>query len=163
VELVGRQRPADGGLMARPTHVYMIDYVDSRIGENIELLQQIANNSYNIDYGEMIHAHDGNEEGITTFTDREIESLKEFLADIRTWEGGVRQFLVDEQCDPEKIERIMADESKSQGPRPWPDGYDQKGAKRAEPIGDTFFGRRQLPRSRARKAIASPGRSERPP
>ena len=65
------------------------------------------------DYGEMIHAYDGSEEGITTFTDRGVESLKEFLADIRTWEGGVRQFLVDEQCDQEKIERIMADQPKS--------------------------------------------------
>jgi hypothetical protein len=99
--------------MARPTHVYTIDYVASLIGENIELLQQIASNSENIDYDEMIHAHDGSEEGITTFTDRGIESLKEFLADIRTREGVVRQFLVDEQCDPEKIERIMADEPKS--------------------------------------------------
>jgi hypothetical protein len=50
----------------------------------------------------MIHAHDGSEEGITTFTDRGIESLKEFLADIRSCEGGVRQFLVNEQCDQEK-------------------------------------------------------------
>jgi hypothetical protein len=32
---------------------------------------------------------------------------------VRSWEGGVRQFLLDEQCDPEKIERIMADEPKS--------------------------------------------------
>ncbi|MBB3646354.1 hypothetical protein FHX14_002551 [Rhizobium sp. BK619] len=79
----------------------------------LELLQEIASNSDNIDYGEMIHAHDGSEEGITTFTDRGIESLKEFLADMRTWDGGVRQFLVDEQCDPERIERIMADEPKS--------------------------------------------------
>ena len=61
----------------------------------------------------MIHAHDGSEEGISTFTDRGIESLKEFLADIRTWDGGARQFLVDEQCDQGKIERIMANESKS--------------------------------------------------
>ena len=61
----------------------------------------------------MIHAHDGTEEGITTFTDRGVESMKEFLADIRTWDGGVRQFLVDEQCDQEKIERIMTDEPKS--------------------------------------------------
>jgi len=44
---------------------------------------------------------------------RETRSLKEFLADIRTWDGGVRQFLVDEQCDPTRIERIMADEPKS--------------------------------------------------
>jgi len=99
--------------MARPTHVYTIDYVASLIGENLELLQEIASNSDNINYGEMIHAQDGSEEGITTFTDRGIESLKEFLADMRTCDGGVRQFLVDEQCDPERIERIMADEPKS--------------------------------------------------
>jgi hypothetical protein len=113
VELVCRwQRPAEWSLMARPTHVYTIDYVATLIGENIELIRQIASNSDNIDYGEVIHAHDGSEEGITTFTDRGIESLQEFLADIRTWDGGVRQFLVDEQCDPERIERIMADEPK---------------------------------------------------
>lgn len=108
-----RQRTADGGLMARPTHVYTIEYVATLIGKNLELVQEIASNSDNIDYGEMIHAYDGSEEGITTFTDRGIESLKEFLADIRTWDGGVRQFLVDEQCDPTRIERIMADEPKS--------------------------------------------------
>lgn len=28
------------------------------------------------------------------------ESL-ELMADIRMWDGGIRQFLVDEQCDPE--------------------------------------------------------------
>ena len=99
--------------MARPTHVYTIDYVASLIGESLELLQEIASNSDNIDYGEMIHVYDGNDEGSTTFTDRGIESLQEFLADVRSWQGGVRQFLLDEQCDPEKIERIMADEPKS--------------------------------------------------
>ncbi|MBY3252587.1 hypothetical protein [Rhizobium laguerreae] len=93
--------------------VYTIDYVATLIGENIELIRQIASNSDNIDYGEVIHAHDGSEEGITTFTDRGIESLQEFLADIRTWDGGVRQFLIDEQCDPERIERIVVDQPKS--------------------------------------------------
>ena len=62
--------------------------------------------------GEIIHAHDASERGITTFTERGVECLKAFLADIRTCNGGVRQFLVDEQCDPEKIERIMADQLK---------------------------------------------------
>ena len=76
--------------MARPTHVYTIEYVASLIGENLELLQEVASNSDNIDYGEMIHAYDGTEEGITTFTDRGVDSLKEFLADIRTWEVSVR-------------------------------------------------------------------------
>ncbi len=99
--------------MARPTHVYTIEYVATLIGKNLELLEEIASNSDNIDYGEMIHVYDGTDEGSTTFTDRGIESLQEFLADVRSWEGGVRQFLLDEQCDPEKIERIMADEPKS--------------------------------------------------
>lgn len=98
--------------MARP-HVYTIEYVATLIGENLELLEEIASNSDNIDYGEMIHVYDGTDEGSTTFTDRGIESLQEFLADVRSWEGGVRQFLLDEQCDPEKIERILADEPKS--------------------------------------------------
>ena len=99
--------------MARPTHVYTIEYVAMLIGENLELIEEVARNSDNIDYGEMIHAYDGTEEGVTTFTERGVESLKEFLADVRTWECGVRQFLVDEQCDPEVIKRIMADEPKS--------------------------------------------------
>jgi hypothetical protein len=42
----------------------------------------------------MIHIHDGTEEGITTFTDRGVESLQEFLADVRTWEGGIRKLLI---------------------------------------------------------------------
>lgn len=45
--------------MARPTHVYTINYVATLIGENLELLEEIASNSDNIDYGEMIHVYDG--------------------------------------------------------------------------------------------------------
>lgn len=56
--------------MARPTHVYTIEYVATLIGENLALLEEIASNSDNIDYGEMIHAYDGTDEGITTFTER---------------------------------------------------------------------------------------------
>lgn len=99
--------------MARPTHVYTIEYVATLIGENLELLQEVARNSDNIDYGEMIHVDDGTEEGIKTFTDRGIESLKEFLAEVRTWHGGVREFLMDCQSDPEMVARVMADEPKS--------------------------------------------------
>ena len=68
--------------MARPTHVYTIEYVATLISENLELIEEVARNSDNIDYGEMIHAYDGSEEGSTTFTDRGIESLQEFLADV---------------------------------------------------------------------------------
>ena len=98
--------------MAQTTHVYTIQFVAKMIGENLELIEEIASNPDNINDGEMIHVRNGTEEGITTFTDRGIESLQEFLADVRTWEGGIRQFLRDERCDPKLIERIMADEPK---------------------------------------------------
>ncbi len=96
--------------MARTTHVYSIEHVAKMIGESPEMIKVVSWNSDNIDYGEMIHVHDGAEEGITTFTDRGIESLQAFLADIRTWEGGIRRFLIDQQCEPDMIERIMANE-----------------------------------------------------
>ncbi|WP_138473407.1 hypothetical protein [Poseidonocella sp. HB161398] len=96
--------------MARVTQVLSIGEVARRIDENLELIEVISANSDNIDYGEMIWVDDGTESGITTFTARGIESLQEFLADIRTWEGGVREFLLDARCEPDVIERIMADE-----------------------------------------------------
>ncbi|MGH6780996.1 MAG: hypothetical protein ACREB5_02680 [Sphingomonadaceae bacterium] len=58
--------------MSRPTGVYTINYFATLIGQHLELLQEVVSNSDNIDLGEMIHAHDGTEEGITTLTDRGI-------------------------------------------------------------------------------------------
>lgn len=52
LELVRRrQHPADSGLMARPTDVYTIEYVATLTGDNLELLQEVASNSDNIDHG----------------------------------------------------------------------------------------------------------------
>jgi len=99
--------------MAPITHVYSIDHVAEMIGESLELLEVVSGNSDNIDYGEMIHVCDESEEGITTFTDRGVECLQELLADVRSWNGGLRQFLVDEQCEPDVIARIMANEPKA--------------------------------------------------
>ena len=96
--------------MARVTHLLALDEVARRIGENRELIEIVSANSDNIDYGEMIWVENGTEEGIRTFTDHGIECLQELIADIRTWEGGIREFLRDEQCEPDVIERIMADE-----------------------------------------------------
>lgn len=94
-------------------HIYTIEDVAAMISENLELLTVISANSDHVDYGEMVHVHNRAEKGTTGFTDRRVESLRKLLADIRTWDGGFRQFLVDEQCDPEMIERIIADELKS--------------------------------------------------
>ena len=40
-------------------------------------------------------------------------AYKSFLADVRTWDGGIHTFLLDRQCDPDVIERIMAYEKKA--------------------------------------------------
>ncbi|MEV8469036.1 hypothetical protein AB0T83_20115, partial [Fluviibacterium sp. DFM31] len=111
MELADTSNPSGRGrLMGRVINVHTIDEVAKRIGENLELIELVSANTDNIDYGEMIWVDDGTEEGITTFTDRGIECLQEFLADVRTWDGGIREFLCDEQCDADLIERIMADE-----------------------------------------------------
>ena len=93
--------------MGHVTHVQSIGEVAKGIGENLELVEVVTANSDNIDYGEMIWVDDGTEEGIKTFSDRGIECLQELLADIRTWDGGILQFLRDEECDPDLIQRIM--------------------------------------------------------
>ncbi len=85
-------------------------YVATMIGENPELIEQITTNSDNIDYGEMIYVSTGPDQGLTAFTAHGIESLQEFIADVRTWQGGIRQFLIDEGCDPDTVERIMKNE-----------------------------------------------------
>jgi hypothetical protein len=85
-----------------------MDYVATLIDENPELLAEIARNSDNIDEGDLIHVSDGSDDSIIAFTDRGIECLQDFLADIRSHVGGIRQFLIDSQCEPEVVERIMA-------------------------------------------------------
>ena len=99
--------------MSRPTYVFSIDHVAKMIDESLELIEIVSSNSDNIDYGEMIQVYNGTDITLTTFTDRGVEALQELLADIRTWNGGIRKFLIDEQVDPDVIERIMAYEKKA--------------------------------------------------
>lgn len=82
------------------------------IGENLELTEEVTANSDNIAEGELVYVRDGSEDGTKGLTENGIDDLQSLLADIRTWDGGIRQFLVDEQCDPEMIERVMTDEMK---------------------------------------------------
>lgn len=93
--------------MARDTTVYSLAYAATMIGEARELIEVVAGNPDDIDDGEMIHVHDGTEEGMTAFTRRGIEGLKEALVEIRSAPGGVRQYLIDQQCEPDLIQRIM--------------------------------------------------------
>lgn len=96
--------------MVRDTQVYAMDHVAKMINEDPELLDVITANSDNIDYGEMIYVAINTDEDITALTRRGIESLQEFIADVRTWPGGMRQFLIDEMCEPAIIEKIIANE-----------------------------------------------------
>ena len=99
--------------MARPTYVFSIDHVARMIDESLELIEVVSWNSDDVDYGEMIQVYNGTDETLTTFTERGVECLQEFLADVRTWDGGIRKFLLDRQCDHDVIERIMAHEKKA--------------------------------------------------
>jgi hypothetical protein len=96
--------------MARSRFIYTLKEVAGRIGENLELIEVVTANSDNIAEGELVYVRDGTEDGTKGLTENGIDDLQNLLADIRTWDGGIRQFLVDEQCDPELIERVMADE-----------------------------------------------------
>jgi hypothetical protein len=98
--------------MARSKHIYTLKEVAVMIGENLELLEEITANSDNIAEGEMFYVRDGSEDGTTGLTENGVNDLQELLADIRTWDGGIREFLKREQCDPEIIEPILADELK---------------------------------------------------
>nr|WP_201268799.1 hypothetical protein [Sinorhizobium meliloti] len=95
--------------MARSKIIYTLKEIADMIGENLELLEDVINNSDNIAKGEMIQVRDGSD-GTRGLTGGGVQDLQELLADIRTWDNVIRQFLIDEQCDPEMIERIMADE-----------------------------------------------------
>jgi hypothetical protein len=92
--------------------IYTLEAAAKLMGENMELVAEVTANSDNVDYGEIVHIHDGSENGLTGLTGRGVECVEELLADIRTQPGGIRQFLVDEHCDEDAIERIMADEAK---------------------------------------------------
>lgn len=98
--------------MARSRFIYTLKEVAGMIGENLELIEEVTANSDNIAEGELVYVRDGSEDGTKGLTENGIDDLQDLLADIRTWDGGIRQFLIDEQCDPEMIERVMADEVK---------------------------------------------------
>ncbi len=98
--------------MARSRVIYTLKEVAGMIGENLELIEEVTANSDNIAEGELVYVRDGSEDGTKGLTDNGVDDLRDLLADIRTWEGGIRQFLVDERCDPEMIERVMAYEAK---------------------------------------------------
>ncbi|MCD2175642.1 hypothetical protein [Rhizobium sp. C4] len=98
--------------MARSRFIYTLKEVAGMIGENLELIEEVTANSDNIAEGELVFVRDGSEDGTKGLTENGVDDLRDLLADIKTWEGGIRQFLVDERCDPEMIERVMAYEAK---------------------------------------------------
>ena len=98
--------------MARDTVFYSLAQVAAMIDENVELIE-ITVGSDTIDDGEMIRVVDGTEDGITAFSTRGIENLREFLADVRSWAGGILRYLLDQACAPDLLDRVMADERQS--------------------------------------------------
>ncbi|WP_246704028.1 hypothetical protein [Rhizobium sp. P38BS-XIX] len=73
--------------MARSTHIYAIDDVATMIGEDLELLHEIAANTNVI---EMAHVHNSTEDGTTGLPGVALKCLQELPAEIRSWDGGAR-------------------------------------------------------------------------
>lgn len=96
--------------MARSRFIYTLRQVAGMIGENLELIEEVTANPDNISEGELVYVSDGSEDGTKGLTGNGIEELQSLLTDIRTWDGGIREFLIDTQCDPEIIDRVMVDE-----------------------------------------------------
>ena len=93
------------------SHFHSIDRVAELIGENVELLEEI---SITLDDADgMITIWTDNDESITAFSDSGIDVLKELIANIRTWNGGIRQYLVDRKRNDKTIDRIMIDKLRS--------------------------------------------------
>jgi hypothetical protein len=109
---MGAKRSAEHRLMARSRFIYTLKEVALRISENLELIEEVTANSDNIAEGELVYVHDGSEDGTKGMTANGIDDLKSLLADIRTCDGGIRQFLLDQLCDSKMIESVMADEAK---------------------------------------------------
>ncbi|MBV1703163.1 MAG: hypothetical protein KGQ46_15260 [Hyphomicrobiales bacterium] len=98
--------------MARSRFIYTLKEVAGLIGENLELIEEVTANPDNIAQGESVYVRDGSEDDIKGLTENGVDDLRDLIVEIRTWDGGIRQFLIDEHCDPEMIERIMVDELK---------------------------------------------------
>lgn len=98
--------------MARSRFIYTLNQVAGMIGANLELIEEVTANSDNISEGELVYVSDRTEDDTKGLTENGIKELQSLLADIRTWDGGIREFLINTKCDPEIIDRIMADEMK---------------------------------------------------
>ena len=97
--------------MAQTNHYHSIDHVARLIGETVELLEEI---SITMDSANgMVTIWTGDDDSIAAFSCSGMDVLKEFIADIRTCDGGIRQFLIDRKCDDKFIARIMIDELRS--------------------------------------------------
>lgn len=59
-----------------------------------------------------VYVSDGSEDGTNGLPENGIDELQSLPADIRTWDGGIRQFLIGAQLVPTMIDRVMADAMK---------------------------------------------------
>jgi hypothetical protein len=84
--------------------------VASELGENAELVDHILSNSDNISDEAMTYVVTGPDQGFEALTKDGIVQLRELIEDIRTWPGGIADFLKSEMCEADMIERIMKDE-----------------------------------------------------
>jgi hypothetical protein len=94
--------------MAAITHIYTLDYVAKKMGEDLELLEAIVWNDDNLTYGSIISVYTSPEETITALTDDGIEELTDMLRDARITTDSWHQFLDAFVHDTDLVVRIKA-------------------------------------------------------
>lgn len=98
--------------MATVTSVCTIAYVAEMLGEDLEMLEAICDNSDNLTHGAIVTVHTGDDEAITGLTKDGIEELKDMLTDARQSQKDWLSFLEYFVENPDVIARV-----KKNGPR----------------------------------------------
>ncbi|SFF78868.1 hypothetical protein SAMN05518801_101533 [Novosphingobium sp. CF614] len=90
-----------GCLMAVVSHVFMLDYVASMLGEHPDLIDAILSNPDNLTYGSIITVSSGPEEYRTAITADAIDELRDLIADNRRspeeWEFFLDNVIYDQE------------------------------------------------------------------
>ncbi len=106
MELGALGTAGEGRLMAVVSHVFMLDYVASMLGEHPDLIDAIVSNPDNLTYGSIITVSSGPDDYRTAITADAIDELRDFLADNRRSPEEWEAFLEDVIYDPETLEIV---------------------------------------------------------
>jgi len=87
--------------MATITSVFTMHHVADRLGEDLELLEEIVRNDDNLSYGNIVSVYTCGDEAITALTLEGIDELRQMLAHARSsakeWDEFLDAFVDDNE------------------------------------------------------------------